>query len=209
MEHWKPISFLPADIEVSDEGRVRLFKTRTEYVILNQSTSDGYKFVSYKGKQFSVHKLVADAFLDGADPSIKHPIVNHRNGKKDDNRAENLEIISQQANATSVFQRGNDRKRKLWCAELDKIFGTVRSAAVITSLPQEIVSKGVNEQVPVCGLTFKWVEYDDPLVESHSVSYVSKMSLDLVAVEAKSVSEYNSLIDKYIEEIEPVRFSKE
>lgn len=209
MEHWKSISFLPPDIEVSDEGRVRLFKTRTEYIILNQGTSAGYKLVSYKGKQFSVHRLVADAFLDDADPSIKHLVVNHRNGKKDDNRAENLEIISQQQNVTSTFQRGTDRKRKLWCAELDKVFGTVRSAAVITGLPQEIVSKGVNEQVTVCGLTFKWIEHNDPLIESHSISYVSKISLDLVAMEAKSVSEYNSLIDKYIEEIKPVRLSRE
>ena len=54
-----------------------------------------------KIKTLYVHRLVASAF-------IKHPIdltVNHKNGIREDNRLENLEIISQRENVTHGYDR--------------------------------------------------------------------------------------------------------
>lgn len=49
--------------------------------------SNGYKQVGYKCKQYKVHRLVAECFLDNHD---NLPTVDHINRVKDDNRVENL-----------------------------------------------------------------------------------------------------------------------
>lgn len=79
-------------------GKVWSFKSG-RYLKAGQSTN-GYLSVSlYDGsipkdpKSFSVHKLVAEAFLG---ESNLH--VNHKNGNKHDNRLENLEYVTLQEN---------------------------------------------------------------------------------------------------------------
>ena len=52
-------------------------------------TSDG------KRKSYFVHRLVARAFLDNYNEKLQ---VNHKNGIKDDNRIENIEMVTLQEN---------------------------------------------------------------------------------------------------------------
>lgn len=66
-------------------GRIASTKTKNNYL--------WYKLTkNYKTKFISSHTLVALAFI-GPKPTEKHS-VNHKNGKKDDNRVENLEWSS-------------------------------------------------------------------------------------------------------------------
>jgi hypothetical protein len=48
-----------------------------------------------------VHRLVAEAFVDGQADGLE---VNHRNGDKHDNRAENLEWVSRSENNTHKYR---------------------------------------------------------------------------------------------------------
>lgn len=57
----------------------------------------------HEKKTFLVHRLVALHFLEKADPSSE---VNHKNGNKLDNRAENLEWISHGENLRHAFETG-------------------------------------------------------------------------------------------------------
>lgn len=67
--------------EISCRPKLRLFSNRKEYNRVGLS-KDG------KSTKFSVHRLVADAFI----PNPKqYPIINHKNSIRDDNRVENLE----------------------------------------------------------------------------------------------------------------------
>ena len=83
--------------EVSNLGRVR--NKRTGQVLAPINRGDGYLKVNlyYKGemKQLQVHRLVATAFVPGWREGLE---INHKNGDKHDNRAENLEWVTHSAN---------------------------------------------------------------------------------------------------------------
>ncbi len=68
---------------------------------LIKDKSSGYVSISLmnkgKIKTIKVHRLVASAFIDSK-YRLKELVVNHINFKKDDNRLENLEVITQREN---------------------------------------------------------------------------------------------------------------
>lgn len=62
----------------------------------------GYLQVMLGGrKKYSVHRLVASAFCKGEEDGL---CVNHKNGARSDNRAENLEWVSYSENCAHAFR---------------------------------------------------------------------------------------------------------
>ncbi|AHA46352.1 HNH homing endonuclease [Insectomime virus] len=82
--------------KVSNMGRLLLESGAKTY-----GRKDGRGYLLYAGVR--VHRLVADAFCEGelTDDSV----VNHKNSKKTDNRAENLEICSSSWNTRHSFMK--------------------------------------------------------------------------------------------------------
>lgn len=86
---------------VSKERKVRFkhavtgeehFRTLNEILLKQYNSKFGYKFVQLRiggvPKNFTIHRLVAIAFIDNPD---NYKVVNHKNGNKIDNSIENLE----------------------------------------------------------------------------------------------------------------------
>ena len=103
-EIWKDIKEYEGFYQVSNLGRVRSLprKTNNQYnkgLIMKQRNSFGYSKIQLrknkKYKWFFVHRLVAMMFLNNYDEKLQ---VNHKNGIKNDNRVENLEMVTASEN---------------------------------------------------------------------------------------------------------------
>lgn len=101
IKYWKQIYDFPG-YECSSSGEFR----RNGKLLRQTDHQKGYKNIRlYKNaKQFSfrAHRLVMQVFIGNIDGLE----VNHKNGKKDDNRLENLEICSHSENIKHAISTG-------------------------------------------------------------------------------------------------------
>lgn len=101
-EQWKAIS---EHYEVSNMGRVR--SLRRGIILKTGVGTTGYLVVNVTGykhkKHWKVHQLVAFHFVPN--PANK-PYLNHINGDKHDNRADNLEWCTNQENSVHAIKTG-------------------------------------------------------------------------------------------------------
>lgn len=93
-EIWKDIPGYDGFYQVSNLGRVKSFKMRTPKIMTCSLTKRGYLNVRLcrdgKPKNHLVHRLVASCFVGCVDDMT----VNHIDFDKQNNRVENLEILS-------------------------------------------------------------------------------------------------------------------
>lgn len=89
-ETWKPLNPF---YSVSNFGRIR--NDKTNRVLSGSLHKDGYIFVTIDGKQVPLHRLIALVFCDGFEEG---KVINHKDGNKQNNFADNLEWVTQQEN---------------------------------------------------------------------------------------------------------------
>lgn len=111
MEVWKPVdeAIYPKGkfgqtYSVSNMGRVKNNKTG-RILKARPDTRKGYLRVNLATKDFKVHRLVALHFVQNPDPE-NFVQVNHIDGVKTNNMAENLEWCDNQYNKAHSFQIG-------------------------------------------------------------------------------------------------------
>ena len=115
-ERWKEIKGNRETYLVSDKGN---FKTKTRtgarntvvhgHVLKTSENSNGYLRVSMrlegdtKSKSYLTHRLVAESFVPNVDGK---PFVNHKDGNKHNNSAENLEWCTRSENEKHAWATG-------------------------------------------------------------------------------------------------------
>jgi hypothetical protein len=110
-ERWKRIDEHP-NYDVSSLGNVR--NNRNGRVLKPYDDGNGYLRVNLDNRGCRVHILVALSFIPNPD---EKPVVNHKRGKKHDNRASQLEWVTlsentQHAYDNGLISRGGGRNRK-------------------------------------------------------------------------------------------------
>ncbi|NBM85913.1 hypothetical protein GWI73_06590 [Proteus sp. G2661] len=119
LEKWLPVAIpdFSQSYEVSNFGRVRSVDRCTSGVVKvrkikgkllkTRMRKDGYLTVNFhfKGvaKQFAVHRLIALTFIKNPNEA---PYVNHKNGVKTDNNANNLEWVTPLENIQHAIKTG-------------------------------------------------------------------------------------------------------
>ncbi len=130
---WKTVSEFDG-YEVSDLGEVRNKKTR--HVLKPWVGTGGYLYIAFSvngtGHTKRLHRIVAEEFCKRTDNKNQ---INHKDGNKRNNTANNLEWCSQSENMVHAYQTGlqkcvgNHPVHKVVCVTDGRVFRTIREAS--------------------------------------------------------------------------------
>lgn len=127
-EKWGLLAGYDREYAVSDGGRIvssyhgREMSTWVVYqgYIRIKIRKDG------KDKGCAVHRLVWEAFNGPIPPGME---INHKNGKKDDNRLSNLELVTSSENSRHAYVAGL-QMQKLTQAQIQEMVEAIRCGSL-------------------------------------------------------------------------------
>lgn len=119
-ETWKPVAGYEGYYEVSSRGRIRSISARRKRKISSRILKSGLRSDGYHNvvlckdgvaRTRTVHRIVAEAFFGPSDLS-----VNHKDGNRGNNGAENLEWLSIRGNihAGNLCKKGSQFPGVAW-----------------------------------------------------------------------------------------------
>lgn len=164
-EIWKDIEGYEELYAVSNLGNVKNLKTNRVFTQKSpKSLRGGYKSVNLPNKIIKIHRLVAKAFVDN--PENKN-VVNHIDGNKLNNRADNLEWVTTAENTRLGYITGNNKVTKRAVYQIDKDndkiikkFESLQDARLITGIDDGSICKVCKGRQNTAG-GYKWEFVDD------------------------------------------------
>jgi hypothetical protein len=101
-EIWKDIKALDNKYLISNMGKIRSYLHKNHNLSTHYNNS-GYEVIVIKKKHFSIHRLVAEAFVPNPNNYV---FVNHIDGNKHNNKFNNLEWCTKSYNEKEAYRLG-------------------------------------------------------------------------------------------------------
>lgn|SRR5699024_1099231 len=142
--HGEPLEYYFVDEEgniYNDTGR----KLKPQTLTTGYERIELNKGLELKGKTYSVHRMVAETFLENPN---NLPEVNHKNGIKNDNRVDNLEWVSRSDNQKHMYRElGVDPHNCRRVAQFNtqsgnllRVFNSTSEASSVTGVNQGTIA---------------------------------------------------------------------
>ena len=153
--------------EVSNTGKIR--NKATKYELKQFDNGHGYKSVSIWvenntiRKKFYVHRLVALSFIKNLE---NKKYVNHKDGNKSNNNANNLEWCTCSENQKHKYRvlkceypkRKNFSKSvEVKCLETGEVYKSVNGAARILNIDPRTISRSIHSNGKYTAANYHWV----------------------------------------------------
>ncbi len=175
IEEWKDVRGFEEYYKISNTGRIirkerySKWKDKDAYTYVPEKElkfthdKDGYLKTAFRvdGKRYykRVHVLVALTFIDNPK---NNPIVNHKNGIKDDNRASNLEWVTFAENVQHSFdvlgRKGYNGGTNKPINKIDKITGEIikrynsmKEASLDIGVTPPSIAQSIKRENGTCG----------------------------------------------------------
>lgn len=154
-EIWKDIKGFEGKYQISNYGRIMSFARYSRGVLINpKHDKDGYLEIGLSNGSRGnciykrVHRLVAEAFIENPK---NLPIINHKNGVRDDNRVDNLEWCNNSHNQLHRCHVNNNppnneyKKRKVESKNIltneSMIFDSIKECAKFYSVTPTAIQR--------------------------------------------------------------------
>jgi hypothetical protein len=181
-EIWKPIEGYEDWYDVSNHGRVRSWKKPGRYggklsepQIIQTTFWGKYRnfAFSHNGVQQSayVHSLVAEVFLGPRPDGYQ---INHKNGKKDDNRPENLEYVTPSGNNIHARDNLNRSTQILSRQQAEEIIALLTKGK-LTQVKIGAIYRVESQVISRLWTARTWA--DIPRLYPHGITYTSWMKM--------------------------------
>lgn len=184
VEIWKEIPQFNSKYLASNSGRIKSIpykgfrhgrasekilsttkRSKDGYALINLITPEGIrKMYQVHRLMYQVHRLVGITFVEGYQEGL---IINHINEVKDDNRASNLEWVTEKINdtynnkaiKTGIVQRNKHLSKPIGKYDLElnllEVYPSVREAERLTGIKHENMSNCALNKAKTAG-GYKW-----------------------------------------------------
>lgn len=135
-----------------------------ERILKPAENKNGYLHLSLDGKDYRVHRIIAQTFLDNP---AQHRDVNHKNGIKTDNMVDNLEWTTHSQNELhKVYTLKTPSKlirpmRQVLCIETGKVYQSISLACRELGIKTNHISEACQGKISqTCGYHWRYVDGD-------------------------------------------------
>jgi len=129
-EEWRDVIGYKGIYMISDLGRFKSFQLNTIKIIKGWRDTYGYRTITLREnkvlKPRTIHRIVAESFLNHKPNGTNEIVVDHKNHIKTDDRLENIQLVTNRINSSKDRYNGSsnfigvtyNKKSKKWRSQI-------------------------------------------------------------------------------------------